>query len=102
MADDRDQPERPRVEPEIIPPDRGGRQSDWRQSPWRSSGFTQARGTNRIYVARLGPFGFALLMLAIAAIVAFIMIALLGFVLIWIPVVAVIVVIAALFRLLRG
>jgi hypothetical protein len=102
MADDRDQPERPRVEPEIIPPDRGGRQSDWRRSPWRSSAFTQTHGTERIYVARLGPFGFALLMLAIAAIVAFIMIALLGFVLIWIPVVAVIVVIAALFRLLRG
>jgi hypothetical protein len=102
MADDRDQPERPRVEPEIIPPDRGGRQSDWRRSPWRSSAFTQTYGTQRIYVARLGPFGFALLMLAIAAIVAFIMIALLGFVLIWIPVVAVIVVIAALFRLLRG
>jgi hypothetical protein len=103
MADDRDQPERPRVEPEIIPPNRSTRESDWRQSPWRSSGFTQTRGgTQRIYVARLGPFGFALLILAIAAIVAFIMIAVLGFVLIWIPVVAAVVVIAALFRLLRG
>jgi hypothetical protein len=101
MTKDSDRPEQPRVEPEIIPPDRGGRQFDRRQSPWRPSGFTQARGTHRIYVTRLGPFGFGLLMLAIAAIVALIMIAVLGVVLFWIPVVAVVIVIAALFRLLR-
>jgi hypothetical protein len=102
MANDNDRPERPRVEPEIIPPDRGGQRPDWRPSPWRADAFGGARGTHRVYVTRLGPFGIALLLLAIAAIVAIIMIAVLGAVLIWIPVVAVIVVIAALLRLFRG
>jgi hypothetical protein len=101
MAKDSDRPERPGVEPEIIPPDRSGRQSDWRQPLWRTDGFAQTRGTHRIYVARLGPFGLALLLLAIAALVVFVLITVLGVVLIWIPVAAVLVVIAALFRLLR-
>jgi len=101
MVDDADPPERPRVEPEIIPPDRTGRQSDWRHPPWRGNAFSETRGTQRIYVTRLGPFGIALLVLAIAAIVAVIVIAVLGAVLIWIPVVAVVVIAAALSRLLR-
>ncbi len=101
MLDDATPPERPRVEPEIIPPDRNGRPPDWRQARWRAGAFTETRGTHRIYVARLGPVGIALLMLAIAALVAVILIAVLGAVLIWIPVVAVAVVGAALFRLLR-
>jgi hypothetical protein len=101
MVDNQDRPERPRAEPEIIPPDRGGRY-DWRQSPWRPDTFGQTRGTHRVYVTRLGPFGVALLLLAIAAIVAIIMIAVLGAVLIWIPVLAVVIVIAALLRVLRG
>jgi hypothetical protein len=100
-------PERPRAEPEIIPPDRSGRKSDrqqpdWRNSPWHGNVFTGARGTQRIYVTRVGPFGVALLVLAIAAIMAIIMIVTLGLVLIWIPVLAFIVVAAAVFRLLRG
>lgn len=101
MANDQDQPERPRVEPEIIPPDRSGSRPDWTSSPWRDSAFSRTRGTHRIYVTRLGPFGIALLMLAVAAIVAIVLIAVLGAVLIWIPVVAVLVVVAALLRLLR-
>jgi hypothetical protein len=89
-------PERPRVEPEIIPPDRNGR-----QPPWSRYGFTQSRGAYRLHVTRVGPFGIALLMLAIAAAVTIIMIAVLGAVLIWIPIVAVVLVIGALLRLLR-
>jgi len=100
MTDDRNEAERPRVEPEIIPP--GGHRSDWRNSPWRDNAYSETRGTQRIYVSRIGPFGMALLMLAIAAIVAFVIVAALGLVLIWLPVVVVIVVAAALFRLLRG
>jgi hypothetical protein len=95
-----DQPERPRVEPEIIPPDRSN-QSDWRYSPWRAGGYGGTRATQRVYITRLGPFGIALLLLAIAAVVAIILIAALGAVLIWIPIVAVVVVIGALLRLLR-
>jgi hypothetical protein len=96
MADDRNPPEQPRVEPEIIPPDRGGR-----SSPWNPYGFTETRGTHRIHVMRVGPFGIALLMLAIAAVAAIIMIAVLGAVLIWIPIVAVVLIVGALLRALR-
>ncbi len=98
---DQSRPERPRVEPEIIPPDRNARGPDWSRSPWRADAYGQTRGTQRIYLARLGPFGVALLMLAIAAIVAIVLIALLGAVLIWIPIVAVLIVVAALFRFFR-
>jgi len=96
MADDRNPPEQPRVEPEIIPPDRSGR-----QSPWSPYGFNETRGTYRIHVTRVGPFGIALLMLAIAAVATIIMIAVLGAVLIWIPIVAVVLIVGALLRLLR-
>lgn len=104
MADDPNQPERPRAEPEIIPPDRDGGSGNWRRtpySPWRGSGFAGIHGTHRVYVGRVGPFGIALLLLAIAAVIAVILIAVLGAVLIWIPVIAVAVVIAAFFRLFR-
>lgn len=102
MADDRNQPERPRAEPEIIPPDRSGPRSDWRNSPWSAEPFGRTRASHRVYVTRVGPFGIALMILAIAAILAIIMVAVLGAVLIWIPVVAVVIVAAALIRLLRG
>jgi hypothetical protein len=100
MSDDSNQPERPRVEPEIIPPGQGRGSYDWRQSPWRNDGYAQAHGSHRIYVTRMGPFGIALLILAIAAIAAIILIAIVGAVLIWIPVVAVLVIVAAIFRFL--
>ena len=101
MAYDPNQPERPRAEPEIIPPDRDGGRSNWRRAPLRSGGFDEIHSTHRVYVGRVGPFGIALLLLAIAAVIAIILIAVLGAVLIWIPVIAVAVVIAAFFRLFR-
>jgi hypothetical protein len=96
MADDKNQPEQPRVEPEIIPPDRSGR-----QSPWSPYGFTETRGAHHIYVTRMGPFDIALLVLAIAAVATIVMISVLGAVLIWIPIVAIVVIAGALLRLLR-
>jgi hypothetical protein len=96
MADDRNQPEQPRVEPEIIPPDRTGR-----YSPWSPYGFTDARGSHRVFVTRMGPFGIALLLLAIAAVAMIVVIAVLGAVLIWIPIVAIVVIVGALLRALR-
>jgi hypothetical protein len=99
-SDHNRRPETPRAEPEIIPPDHSGRQPDWRRPPWRDP-FGQTGGTQRIFVTRVGPFGIALLLLGIAAIAAIILIAIVGAVLIWIPVVAVLVVIAAVFRFLR-
>jgi hypothetical protein len=60
MANDRDQPELPRVEPEIIPPDRQerggpGRGFDWRRPAWRTDGQNETAGMHRVYVARIGP-----------------------------------------------
>lgn len=96
MTDDATPPERPRREPEIIPPDRS-------RSPFASErdAFTQTRGTHRVYVTRIGPFGFGLLLLTLAALAAAIFIAVLGAVLIWIPILALFVVIAAVFRFFR-
>ena len=109
MAHDPNQPERPRAEPEIIPPDRDGGRADgrrtpdapWQRSPWQRGGFDEIHGTHRIYVGRVSPFGIALLLLAIAAVIALVLIAVVGAVLIWIPVIAVAVVAAAFFRLFR-
>jgi hypothetical protein len=99
MAQNRDEPERPRVEPEILPPDRSGgprgRGPAWPPPPY---GFSQARSPHRFYVARISPFGFALLMLAVGFLAAVFLLILIGAALIWIPVLAVVVVLAAIFR----
>jgi hypothetical protein len=95
MTDDRSPPERPRVEPEIIPPD--GR----RRPPWQNHDGAARRGTGRIYVTRLGPFGFAMMLLGLAILFAAILVIAIGTVLIWIPVLAVFAVGAAIFGLFR-
>lgn len=106
MVDDPDQPERPRVEPEIIPPDRTPRRPDWRQQAsrrqtWQPFFSTAADETHRIHVARLGPFGFTLLMLIVGIVVGLIILAVIGAVLIWIPIMLMLVAVGALIRLWR-
>jgi hypothetical protein len=101
MVDDPDQPERPRVEPEIIPPNRSPRRPDWRRQTWHPFFSTAADETHRIYVARLGPFGFALLMLIVGIVVGFIVLAVIGAVLIWIPIMLMLLAVGALIRLWR-
>ena len=103
MADNFDPPERPRAEPEIIPPDQTGRRSGRPAWPpaWGPHGAGQARETQRIYVMRPGPLGFAILTLALALIVALIFLVVIGAFLLWIPVVALLVVVGAVFRFLR-
>ena len=106
MVDDPDQPERPRVEPEIIPPDRNPRRPDWRRQAWRRQTrqpffSTAADETHRIHVARLGPFGFTLLMLIVGIVVGLIILAVIGAVLIWIPIMLMLVAVGALIRLWR-
>lgn len=98
MTDDATEPERPRVEPEIIPPDRAGRPADWRQPSSPRYGASGAAGTHRIYVARLGPFGATLLMLVFAILVAIMFLAIVGAALIWLPIIALVVVVAAIYR----
>ena len=99
-TNDGNEPERPRVEPEIIPPSRFGTRD--RGQGWPPpNGFTQMRGTHRVYVSRIGPFGFALIMLIAGLFAAVLLLILIGAALIWIPVVAVLVVIAAVSGLIR-
>jgi hypothetical protein len=102
MVDDANPPERPRAEPEIIPPDRTGGHG-W-DSPWQAHQRSYGNGawrTQRVFVMRPGPFGFIAVMLILGLIVAAIFVALIGTLLIWIPAVALCVVIAAVYRFLR-
>jgi hypothetical protein len=99
MTEDSNLPERPRLEPEIFPPARSRRGSDW-AGDWRPY-ISTAAGTHRVYVTKLGPFGIALLMLIIGVIAALILLAVLGAILIWIPVFAILLAAGAVFRLLR-
>ena len=91
------EPEQPRVEPEIIPPDHTGRdpRSGW---PPDASG---AYATHRIYVSRIGPVGFALLLLVVGLLAAVMLLVLIGTALIWIPLVTVLFVFAAISGVLR-
>jgi len=94
----RDEPEHPRQEPEIIPPDKNSS----RDSAWPPpNGFSENRGRARIYVTRIGPLGFALLMLMVGLFAGVLLLALIGAALIWIPVAAVLLIIAAIVGLLR-
>lgn len=89
--DQRSTPERPRSEPEILPPER------------REPGPTQgAEGTYRIRVVQLGPVGATLLALAIGAASAVLLVIMLGTLLILIPVVGLLVAGAIIAGLLRG
>jgi hypothetical protein len=82
------EPERPRFEPEIIPPDRGGRAGRGDGYVWVS---TDGRGTRRIYLARPGPFSiFVALILAGLVLVAIVLVVA-GVILFWIPVIVLIV-----------
>ena len=99
MANDTNPPERPRAEPEIIPPEHDGR-GQWRPI-WGSYGSGQAHGTQRVYVTRVGPLGFVGLLLIVALIVAVIVVAIVGAFLLWIPLVAVLLALAAASRFLR-
>jgi hypothetical protein len=101
MVEESNVPERPRAEPEIIPPDRTNRESDWRRQGWRPGPFTFAGETHRIYVGRLGPLGIAVLILIVGVVVAVILLAVVGAVLLWIPILALLVAAGAIFRLLR-
>ncbi len=100
MAEDPDRPERPRLEPEIIPPERSRGDSEWPPRAWRSYG-SGAHIRQQIYVAKLGPFGFALLMAIIGIVAALILLAVVGAILVWIPILALLLAAGFIYRLLR-
>ena len=86
--------ERPRIEPEIIPP------GEPLRSP-RTGEFTGSRFGPRIYVARFGTLGIIMVVLGVLAVTTLILVLLLGALLVWIPVVGLIVAAAILSRWLR-
>jgi hypothetical protein len=97
MAGNPNEPERPRMEPEIIPPDRSGRGNPrgqgWPPPPY---GYRQdSTGTQRIFVTRIGPLGFGLFMLVAGLFAAVLLLLLIGTALIWLPFVAALVILSA-------
>ncbi len=101
MTDKSDIPEQPRVEPEIIPPDRSNRTPDCRRRAWQPDGSAWVGGTRRIYIGRIGPFGLALLVLMIGILIAVILLAVVGAVLLWMPILVLVFAAGALYRFLR-
>jgi hypothetical protein len=57
--------------------------------------------THRIYIGKLGPLGIALLILIAAVLAAVILLALVGALLVWIPLAALVLLLAALSALRR-
>ena len=89
--------DRPRLEPEIIPPRYRRRDGDWLEggfAPYTSS----AGGTQRIYFTKLGPFGLAIVMLVIGFVAAIVLLATVGALLIWLPILAILLGIGVVFR----
>jgi hypothetical protein len=95
-----DRPERPRLEPEIIPPARGRRYPGW-QSDIREPYAPNSGATHRLYMAKFGPFGLAILMLIIGFVAAVVLLAVVGAILVWIPILALLVSAGVIYRLLR-
>jgi hypothetical protein len=86
-------PEKPRYEPEILPPERADEQ--------RASDEFRLNGVHRITIGRVGPVGIGLLVLAIGLAAASAAILLLGLFLILIPVAGLLVAIALIGALVR-
>jgi hypothetical protein len=101
MAAYSNEPERPRVEPEILPPDRSDRAAGRDGWPPHPHGAGYGSGSQRIFVMRIGPFGFALAMLVVGLFAAVLLLLLIGTALIWLPFVAAILIVGAVAGLLR-
>ncbi len=90
-------PEQPRAEPEIIPPDNRGARvwGDWRTS-------FDGNRTRRVYVARVGPLGFAIVALAVSALATLLFLLVVGAFVVLIPLAGLLLVAAVVASLLRG
>jgi hypothetical protein len=80
-----DRYERPAAEPEILPPERS---SAWDGRTTPPGGFFGARYGQRLYVARVGPLGLALVVALAILLLAAVLVFLIGALLVWIPVIA--------------
>ena len=92
--------EKPRSEPEVIPPDRRDRQP--RSSVAGIRVFLDGGGVRHIYVTGMGPLGIVALALMVAILLATTVVLLLGAFLIWIPLVGLLVAAAIISSLLRA
>ena len=98
--DQRSTPERPRNEPEILPPERTGPMPDDRWERTDAAGGYE--GAYRVRVVKLGPVQATLLAIAIGVVSAVLLMLVLGSLLILIPVVGLIVAAGIITALLRG
>jgi hypothetical protein len=89
-------PEVPRVEPEIIPPERS------RNHPYRSEWFFDQRSPNRVFVARVGPWSIIGIVLLFGLIVGATLAILLGTLLIALPIIGLLIAAAMISNALRG
>jgi hypothetical protein len=102
MARNSNEPERPRAEPEILPPDRSGRNTSGQSWPPPPYGYRPgSSGTHRIFVTRIGPLGFGLFMLVAGLFAAVLLLLLIGTALIWLPFIAALVIVSAVVGVLR-
>jgi hypothetical protein len=92
-------PEQPRCEPEIIPPARGRTQAHQPGPEWFAG---SARGSNRIFVARVGPWSIIGIVLLIGLFAGVVLTILLGTLLIAIPVVGLLIAGALIANALRA
>jgi Flp pilus assembly protein TadB len=92
-------PRRPRVEPEIIPPERGGDAPRGARMTWTT--FRDGEGVHRVYVTRPGLplILLALLVLGAIALLAVLLVA--GMVLLWLPILIGAIVVALLAGAIR-
>jgi hypothetical protein len=94
------EPERPRVEPEILPPDRSGRNGQSWPPPY--GGYTGGpNGSQRIFITRIGPLGVGLATLVVGLFAVVLLLLLISTALIWLPFVAAIVILGAVVGALR-
>jgi hypothetical protein len=89
-------PERPRSEPEIIPP------NDPRVQGRNGGMWSSFNGVHRVYVARVGPFGMVMAMLAVGLIAALGVLVLIGTLALLLPLGGLILAILIIAAVLRG
>jgi hypothetical protein len=87
--------EKPRIEPEIILPGEA-------ETRWDGAAGWSSAGTQRIYVAKIGPLGFFLIALVVAAVAVLALVLALGAVLLWIPVAGLLLAIAVISGMWRS
>ena len=94
MTDKPRRPEKPRFEPEIIPP---GESHD----PKGTRIFIDQTTSERIFVGRISPLQMFMLAMGIGAVIAVVLVILLGAFLLWIPIVGLLIAAGLLAGLLR-